>query len=164
MNYDEFGYQAQPTGQAFTYRLRMSNPEAESELDGKTYRGAEWELSVRDGNGDNEFVLGRVLLEGDTANEGIDRWRNFHEHIGCTPCDAFYEKTTVQGPSILQPEGVHRIKRGFVQGIPSKFTCRLHREVARDDGLTIQMETGPGVTPAPETDEPDGGTLFRCTK
>jgi len=148
-------------GQAFVYRIRMSNATAEAQYDGTVYHGTEWEVEVLDLGKQTKFVLGRVLLQDDTGSEGIDTWKNFHEHIGCTPCDAFYEKTTIHGPFIINPSGLHTITAGYTHGLNAKYTCRLHREVALGD-LGVQMETGPGVTPA--SGDTQKSKLFHCTQ
>jgi len=146
-------------GQAFVYRIRMSNPSATSLFDGKTYRGTEWEVTVTDIQNGSAFVLGRVVLEGDTTSEGIEVWKNFHEHLGCTPCDAFYEKTTVTGPWILEPKGVHEVKEGVVEPLDASTSCR-HYRVTSLSGLSLSIETGPGVTP--HANEGDRAQLFEC--
>merc|ERR1712125_288584 len=146
-------------GQAFVYRIRMSNASATSLFDGTTYHGTEWEVTVTDLQNGFTFVLGRVVLTGDTASEGIEVWKNFHEHIGCTPCDAFYEKTTVTGPWILEPKDVHEVKAGFVEPLNPATSCR-HYRVTSLSGLSVGIETGPGV--APHANEADRAPLFEC--
>jgi len=137
-------------GNAFVYRLRMSKPSATTEYDGKVYQGTEWEVLVTDLQRDEVFVLGRVLFEGDTESEGVRVWKNFHEHMGCVPCDAFYERTTVTGPFILESQGVHTIGAGHLEP-PASGSCKLYRVISLSN-LEVQFETGPGVSPAPETE------------
>lgn len=153
------GYSALQGGEAFVYRLRMTKGAAEAKYAGMWYFGSEWEVSVKDLTNQQQSVLGKVLLEGDTKDQGIETISHEHEHLGCTPCDAFYEKTSIHGPFVLQPAGKHNITAGKSDLTEEAGTCNLHREVSLG-GYGIQIETGPGVTPAPETDS--STTLFTC--
>lgn len=137
-------------GDAFVYRLRMSNPSATTEYNGEVYQGTEWEVLVTDLQRDEVFVLGRVLFEGDIQSQGIRVWKKLHEHTGCTPCDAFYERTTAAGPFILAPQGVHTIEAGHLNPSGSG-SCTLYRVISLSN-LEVQFETGPGVSPAPGTE------------
>lgn len=150
-------------GSAFVYRIHMSNSHASSMYDGQLYSGTEWEVVVTDLSTHEVFVLGRVLLEGDTQSQGINLWTNFHEHLGCTPCDAFYESTTVTGPFIREPQGAHKISRVYVEPPKSEYTCRLFRTVGLSN-FAVLIETGPGVAPATEADAQQATLLSACEK
>jgi len=151
-------------GQSFEYNLKMTNPKAETTFDTLgngdlvTYYGTEWAVFVTDVSTPNNspFLLGRVLLEDDEPTQGIEVYKSFHEHIGCTACDAFYERTTVTGPFINAPAGV-QILSGKTESIPSKYTCTRHREFSLG-GLAISLETGPGLSGGSH----QGTSLFTC--
>jgi hypothetical protein len=133
---------------SYFYRLRMSNPDASVSYNDVTYSGTEWEVTVtteRESSRET-IVVGRMLLQGDASTSGIEVYKSFHEHIGCTSCDAFYEQTIVTGPFILEPQGIHTVTAGSVEPLDSKYLCRLHREVHLG-GLKVSLETGPGVDP-----------------
>jgi hypothetical protein len=131
---------------SYLYRLRMSNKDASVTYNDEVYKGTEWEVTVAIDRGSSApaetIVLGRVLLQGDTPTTGISTYKSFHEHLGCTACDAFYEQTIVTGPFML--EGNHKVVSGSVEPLKSQYQCRRHREY-HIDGLAVSIETGPGI-------------------
>merc|ERR1712232_927332 len=136
-------YDGTPEGSAFSYRLRMSKEQATTSFANKDYKGTEWEVSVIDLNDPTAGpqVIGRVLLEDDAGSQGIASFKNFHEHIACTPCDAYYESTTITGPFVLEPPGV-MVKTAtveppeeFKRGTTTPYTCRKFR-TTHEGGLT----------------------------
>lgn len=142
--------------QAFVYRFFQSVPEAEVEFDGAIYRGTEWEVNVRDTSTGAFYTLGRVVLEGHSKNIGMVGFAASHEHLGCAPCDAYYQAARVTGPFILVPQGVHRISRCDVD-IKATPECGLSRVVGLG-GLSLLYESGPGVWPA----STNHSTVFKC--
>lgn len=47
------------------------------------------------------WTLGKMFFEG--TYSGVTRFGAFHEHIGCTPCAAFYESEIRRGPFSIEP-------------------------------------------------------------
>eukprot|EP00316_Scyphosphaera_apsteinii_P011082 CAMPEP_0119330538 /NCGR_PEP_ID=MMETSP1333-20130426/78452_1 /TAXON_ID=418940 /ORGANISM="Scyphosphaera apsteinii, Strain RCC1455" /LENGTH=78 /DNA_ID=CAMNT_0007339935 /DNA_START=281 /DNA_END=514 /DNA_ORIENTATION=- len=72
---------------------------------GKTWRGDEWEVTIQDLETGQFWLVGRQLLAGSLS--GLKRISAFYEHIGCTPCGAFYAKASRHGPWVLEPKNVH---------------------------------------------------------
>ena len=65
------------------------------------YRGSTWALKATRTNPYNSssaavFTVGVMFLED--AHDGVTRLGAFHEHIGCTKCDAFAESEVRVGP------------------------------------------------------------------
>ena len=117
---------------------------------GLTYRGSEWTVTATvtrsSSNASNTSVapfnitVGSMFFE-DTF-EGIGRFGAFHEHIGCTPCAAFFESEVRRGPWIAAPVArtvgsiaFHRLK-------PS-VECQLYE--VNITGVEAQIATGPGT-------------------
>lgn len=149
---------AMDDGDGFIYRLKLVTGDAFSEYEGARYQGAEWQVLIRDVSNGNEVSVGRILLEGNTHSSGIEKFSNVHMHLGCTPCDAFYQGTVVGGPYITQPEGKHKVKACEVQALENMGTeCNLRRAVGLG-GMSVFLESGPGVWP---TMAPNN-TLFLC--
>ena len=88
--------------------------------------------------------VGRVFLE-DTF-EGVSRLGAFHEHIGCTPCNAFFESEIRRGPWVDQPlpRAVNAIS--FKR---NNCSCQLFDvDMLTIDGIpAAQFRTGPGSGP-----------------
>jgi hypothetical protein len=77
------------------------------------------------------MVVGRQFWEGTFS--GISRIGSFHEHIGCIPCEAFYESTIRRGPWIHAPVS----REANVSYSDSKHPyCKLHsvEVMRRPDG------------------------------
>lgn len=144
-------------GQGFRFRLfrdKNSSTLHDPLGMGLTYQGSEWvltatrvdgALTASEGARTNATVeVGRVFLEDTLA--GVSRLGAFHEHIGCTPCDAFYESEIRRGPWIDQP------LRRTVKAIGFKrnnCSCQLFDvNMLSIDGVpAAQFRTGPGSGP-----------------
>ena len=88
-------------------------------------------------------VVGRQFWEGTFT--GITSIGTFHEHIGCIPCDAFYESEIRRGPWIHAP--VSREANVSYVNHTGPY-CKLHsvEVIQRPDGTgeAAQIRTGPG--------------------
>merc|ERR1712014_440744 len=73
----------------------------------------------------------------------------------------FYESTTVTGPFILEPQGVHQASRVLMEPPKSQYTCRLFRAVGLSN-FAIRIETGPGVSPGAEANVQQATLLSAC--
>ena len=104
---------------------------------GLTYRGSEWTVAATVAPRNLTVTVGSMFFE-DTF-EGIGRFGAFHEHIGCTPCAAFYESETRRGPWIADGR-VATI--GFTPLKPS-VECQLYRVSVI--GVAASIATGPGT-------------------
>jgi len=67
----------------------------------------------------------------------------FHEHIGCTECDAFYESEIRTGPWVLQPRP-HTVKN--INFTRVNASCQLF-DFRRLHSDSVLIETGPGTGP-----------------
>jgi hypothetical protein len=138
------------SGQVFEYRLRSMAPNSPATLSddaaGVEYRGTEWVVTAIDLSQPSEVkVVGRVVLVGNSDQFGIKKIRQSHEHLGCTPCDLYYESTIVSGPFIMDPPDAHVIKKAM--GEPPELTmesCELFR-VSHLGGFAMKFESGPGL-------------------
>eukprot|EP00929_Paragymnodinium_shiwhaense_P012903 TRINITY_DN120780_c0_g1_i1.p1 TRINITY_DN120780_c0_g1~~TRINITY_DN120780_c0_g1_i1.p1 ORF type:complete len:585 (-),score=119.76 TRINITY_DN120780_c0_g1_i1:23-1777(-) len=147
-------------GHGFVYRIRQSKAAAQVQFEGVQYDGAEWEVTVRDTVTEAYYVLGRVLLEGASEDVGIATFTATHEHLGCAPCDAYFQAVRVNGPYVLQPSRQHIMRScEITAGAESGALCKLHRAVSLG-GLTVLYESGPSVWPkAPMT----GRAIYKCS-
>jgi len=155
---------AMSTSQLFVYRVRMTSKSAVTTFEGSTYTGTEWEVSAQDLShknlaGEGHMTVGRVILVGNADVYGIKTMSQAHEHIGCVPCDMFYESTVVSGPFVQDPVGVHAI-RSAEGGAPplTAHSCELFR-MSSLGGFAVKFETGPGLWPPFEVND----TIFTCT-
>merc|ERR1719191_1921279 len=90
-------------------------------LEGASYTGSEWEITAEDLTNQQAVVtVGRVILSGNGPAFGISQMGQSHEHLGCVPCDLFYESVISAGPYILQPPNAHAVKSG--DGEPPQLT------------------------------------------
>jgi hypothetical protein len=151
---------AMSSSQLFSYRIRSVAESATGTLDGNSYVGTEWEVTAKDLTQDSVVMtVGRVILAGNSATYGIKDLRQSHEHMGCVPCDLFYESTVVTGPFIEDPVGVHVIRSA--DGQPPQLTsesCELFR-VSSLGGFSVRFESGPGLWPPFEVND----TIFTCS-
>lgn len=133
-------------GHAFVYRIYMSQPSTTVLWGGTTWMGQEWEVTATDVLSGSHYVVGRVVLESNTAKHGIKHWINKHVHLGCTHCFAAYEAYRVVGPFILSPARQHLVRSGSVRHMPEAGgeECDARRGVAVG-GLEVLYESGPGV-------------------
>jgi hypothetical protein len=145
-------------GDRLVFRLRRVVPnatfsDAQQGL-GLLYLGSEWELTARhvvggDEGAASDVVVGRMFWEG--TYHGISRFGAFHEHIGCCPCDAFFESEVRTGPWVSgpMPRDVQRI--GFVR---KQVECQKFEVVVTpgEPGsgrpASAQISTGPGTGPS----------------
>ena len=126
---------------------------------GLTYKGSVWELTARQitvGVEEEEersaapsFVVGRMFWE--RTYSGITRFGAFHEHIGCCPCEAFYESEVRTGPWVTSPMPRPVKSIGFTR---KQVQCQRY-EVAISPAdpkagrpyPSAQFRTGPGTGP-----------------
>lgn len=146
--------------QVFAYRVRQSNTTAMGTLDAHLYPGTEWEISAQDLQDSTlpPMTIGRVMLAGLGGEHGIKSLGQTHQHIGCVPCDLFYESTIVTGPFINIPHASHAVRSA--DGSPPDLTadsCELFR-ISALGGFAVRFETGPGLWPAYNVND----TLFSC--
>ena len=94
-------------------------------------------------------VVGRMFWENTFA--GIDRFGAFHEHIGCTPCDAFFESEVRRGPWTGPADALPRQVRSIGFKPPTAASCQLFDvEVANATGGAMPqatIKTGPATGP-----------------
>jgi len=151
---------AMSSAQLFSYRIRSIAESATGTLDGNSYVGTEWEVTAEDLTQTSPVMtVGRVILAGNSAVYGIKEMRQSHQHLGCVPCDLFYESTIVSGPFINDPVGVHVVRSA--DGEPPLLTsesCELFR-ISSMGGLAVKFETGPGLWPPFEVND----TIFTCS-
>jgi hypothetical protein len=151
---------AMASSQIFSYRLRSIAESATGSLGGNSYVGTEWEVTAEDLTQTSPvMVVGRVILAGNAAIYGIKSLRQSHQHLGCVPCDLFYESTITAGPFIMDPVGVHALRSA--DGIPPALTsesCELFR-ISAIGGYTVKFETGPGLWPPFQVND----TIFTCS-
>ena len=125
---------------------------------GLSYQGSEWSLEASRVGADgavegSPVIVGRMFWQGTFG--GIDRLGAFHEHIGCTPCEAFYESELRTGPWIEAPQRRTVRRIGFAP--PHVASCRLFDvEITTSAQGTpcAQFRTGPGAVPAPPLSPP----------
>ena len=89
------------------------------------------------------ITVGRQFWEGTFG--GIARIGSFHEHIGCIPCDAFYESEVRRGPWIHAP--VPRAANvSYTESTHPVCTLHSVEVMRRADGTAdaAQIRTGPG--------------------
>lgn len=150
---------AMSSKQVFAYRIRKVAESSTGTLAGNSYVGTEWEVTAEDlTQASPVMTVGRVVLAGNSAIYGIKKLGQSHQHIGCVPCDLFYESTIVSGPFIEEPVGVHAVRSA--NGMPpplSSESCELFR-ISSMAGLSVRFETGPGLWPPFEVND----TIFSC--
>jgi len=159
-------------GQAFVYQLRQSKgaqtvlhaDRATASPESLEYKGSEWVVTVRDTSTGAYYEVGRVVLEGTSADDGIKGFSAEHAHIGCSPCDAYFQAARVTGPFILSP-GMHQITTchsgpAWESAEHARYSrCDLHRVVGLG-GYTLLYESGPGVWPA--STKKDMAKVYAC--
>lgn len=152
------------SSQLFEYRIRKVADADQGILESNVFMGAKWEVYATDvtqkvDSNTRMTVVGRVILAGNSEKNGIVKLWQSHEHIGCVPCDLFYESTIVSGPFIQHPVGVHVVRSA--KASPPSLTaesCELFR-ISSLGGLHVMFETGPGMWPPFEVND----TLFTCS-
>merc|ERR1719356_783114 len=150
-------------GMGFVYRIHKTKDEQSVNFDGATYMGSEWQINIHDTTTGGFYVLARVILEGNAAHNGIRNFAATHQHLGCAPCDAYYQATRVTGPFILQPKNVHAHLYADYQLQQKVGTqCAMHR-VSGLGGYSILYESGPTVWPA-KTVRDKKQLIYQCDK
>ena len=133
---------------------------------GQSWEGDVWEVSVQDLNTGQGWLVGRQLLAGSFGGMRQSSMSAFYEHIGCTPCDAFYARTSRAGPWVLEPPGheekAYTATSTYTNSISRGFTCHNHSISSPRPGL-YTIESGPGV-PAPSADGSWAVTLYSCAQ
>jgi hypothetical protein len=142
-------------GESFKFRLyraaaygsTLTPPAADG--CGLSYTGSIWQLdAVRfdpSGTEVKTYTVGKVFLE--ETQGGIVRFSAFHEHIGCTPCDAFFESEVRRGPWINAPNKRTVASVGF--SAPAA-ECRLFNVTLLSDKISARISTGPGTFTPPD--------------
>jgi hypothetical protein len=159
---------AMGSGQVMRYEIRRTHTNQTVSYNNATRTGVEWEVLAKDiKNNIPEVTVGRVVLEGEGSEYGIKGLKQSHQHMGCTPCDLFYESATVTGPFITEPAGVHAVRSADTEPpVITSTSCELFRTSSYNEpgttnsyGTTLHFETGPGLWPSSQT----ATTLFTCT-
>ena len=120
---------------------------------GIDYQGSEWILEATNMTGaqGSKWVVGKVFLED--SHIGVTRFGAFHEHIGCTPCNSFYESEIRVGPyAIKSADSPKWNTTRSVQSIHfarKNASCDLYDvKVGAKYGVpSAQFFTGPGTGP-----------------
>jgi hypothetical protein len=79
----------------------------------------------------------------------VTRFGAFHEHIGCVPCDSFFESEIRREPYSIQPGNRQVQSIGFQR---KNVSCELYSvdvlsEAAGGGVPQAQISTGPGTGP-----------------
>jgi hypothetical protein len=106
-----------------------------------------------------ELVIGRVVLSGNSADEGIIGMEETVEHWKNIECDMIYTSVATSGPNILRPHDVHNLVSAdiVVPEITSE-SCELFR-VTSIAGGQLRYEHGPGIWASTQA---TGVTAFTC--
>ena len=97
--------------------------------------------SAAAGGGGAAITVGVMFYE-DTYL-GLDRLSAFHEHIGCTDCNAFFESETRTGPWVQTAGGGRR--SAYVNFTAPDPLCKLFKvDVAAAHDAAV-ISTGPGT-------------------
>jgi len=104
---------------------------------------------------DEDFVIGRILLSednlalGEESKGGIDGFNNFHEHIGCTPCNSFAFEVERFGPYVTKAvdnENLPELIEGDAWANCPDCTCHSFDVKSYTFG-SFKFQTGPGYSP-----------------
>lgn len=126
------------TGDSFRFRLHRAEVNVTYPFDGHMYKGDVYALEVTRGPSIQTFNVGRIFFE-DGDGGGVTRLGAFHEHIGCTPCNAFFESEERTGPWF--PDSNKRdVSINFTRPTAE---CRLFNVIIKD-GPSAIFRTGPG--------------------
>ena len=112
---------------------------------GLTYQGSVWTLSATNHSDATQvWTVGEIFFEDSYG--GVGRFNAFHEHIGCTPCLAFFESEVRIGPYAIEPG--HRVVRA-IRFNPIDAQCEAYavRNLTVDGIPAAQISTGPGSGP-----------------
>jgi|Transcript_56544 hypothetical protein len=155
------------TGMMIRFAIRETADEALVPMVGAdnvqhTLGGQQWEAVATFGLDNSteriEAVIGRVILEGSSVNEGIISMKQTLEHKGCVPCDMFYSSVVSIGPFVTTPSDVHWVSSSdFLPPEGGADSCELYR-VTADGGHVLRLESGPGLVAATQ----DRATLYTC--
>jgi hypothetical protein len=132
----------------FVYRL-VQRGYTQVEYDAAKYFGVEWEVRIAEQSTGAAYTLGSIVTEGTWNKSGITDFFTVHEHLGCAPCDAYYQSVRTTGPFILNPRGAHSLMKA-TETSPLRTQdqdCDMKR-VFGLGGSTILYESGPGVKEA----------------
>eukprot|EP01060_Flectonema_neradi_P040869 TRINITY_DN9470_c0_g1_i1.p1 TRINITY_DN9470_c0_g1~~TRINITY_DN9470_c0_g1_i1.p1 ORF type:complete len:291 (+),score=52.78 TRINITY_DN9470_c0_g1_i1:131-1003(+) len=128
-------------GQKLTFTFERLSRNESYLYQGYTYYGSTWRLSA------SGTHIGTMFWE-DTF-EGIDRLSSFHEHIGYTPCDSFYEEEMRTGPFITSPSPRSPVDMTFTPPKqPANASCLLYNVTIDKLTFTATFATGPGTGPS----------------
>lgn len=117
-----------------------------------TMMGQAWEAKaifpVAGTSQKREIVIGRVVLQGNSPDEGIKDMVENVEHFGHLECDLMYTSVVTSGPNIIRPAGVHSLVSASIDSPEVTSTsCELQRVTALAGGV-MRFEHGPGLWPA----------------
>eukprot|EP00041_Stephanoeca_diplocostata_P018679 m.393369 g.393369 ORF g.393369 m.393369 type:complete len:340 (+) comp21087_c1_seq21:223-1242(+) len=147
-------------GTGFMFRLRQVNPNTTytdpNDSNHVVYSGSIWNLTVVPGTPtqprhtrvaeSDAILLGSVFFERTFGL--VDRLGAFHEHIGCTPCDAFFEGERRFGLTVNAPDT--RTTSAITFNPPTTAECQLYnvKQAPLPSGLpSVVITTGPGTHP-----------------
>jgi len=154
------------SGQRVRMRIRRVAQAQVAFYSGQSWQGDVWEVSVQDLNTGQGWLVGRQLLAGSSGGMRANSMSAFCEHIGCTPCDAFYARTSRAGPWVLEPPGAedaaYTATSRYTNSIARGFTCHNHSITSSSRGI-YTIQSGPGV-PAPTSDGTWYITLYQCSQ
>jgi len=114
-----------------------------------TYFGSIWTLEatmtqgkIQVGSAEKTKVLkvGEMFMQENYG--GVSRLGAFHEHIGCTDCDAFYESERRNGPWVTAPS-----PRNVSAVTFKRFNASCELYDVTITGTSALIETGPGTGP-----------------
>jgi len=151
-------------GGNYTFQMKLTNPKRTintkdfgympnshalfDEID-RDITGAEWSLSVKDEQTQQQFELGPLLFEGAGADK-IRQIRLFHEMMGCNCCSDSYSRSTRLGPFVHGKDGSIRQPTKMLReygGNNGKSTCSMYRVTGDETTASITMEIGPDASP-----------------
>ena len=107
------------------------------------YVGDIWELIATNKTSMKVTNVGKMFLED--VHVGLTRFGAFHEHIGCVPCDSFYESETRVGPFAIQPG--NRTVQSISFQRDKNVSCQLFDVKTLNDMYPPEalISTGPGT-------------------
>ena len=136
----------------------------------RQYKGHVWQVKLSYVNGpnkdnfmfdqfgldsDEDFVIGRILFAednlalGEESTGGINYLSNFHEHIGCTPCNSFAFEVDRFGPYVtkaIDNENLPELVEGYASANCPDCTCHSFDVKSYKFG-GFRFQTGPGYSP-----------------
>ena len=112
---------------------------------GLHYIGSEWTLEASNATSGKMWTVGKMFFED--LHSGIIRFGAFHEHIGCTPCSAFYESEIRVGPYDVKTATGAQRNVEHIRFQRKNVSCELYNvNISLTKGIpSAQFFTGPGT-------------------